>query len=169
MIHLICGPIGAGKTTIAHQIAKQHNAIRFSEDEWLSCLFIPDAPEGLLEEPVDVVATWASEKYQRCRAQIWPLCKQLLQQGVSVVLDGAAANKEQRDKIREKAIKSGVGFKLYYVTSDKETRKNRVFERNRTGGKTFSIEVTPAMFDLMECFFETPINEELDMAKVINN
>ena len=53
MIHLICGPIGAGKTTNAIKIAKVCNAIRFSEDEWLERLFVPDAPEGLLNEPMN--------------------------------------------------------------------------------------------------------------------
>ena len=168
MIHLICGPIGAGKTTIAHQLAEQHGAIRFSEDEWLSHLFIPDAPENLLDEPMEMVAAWATERYQRCRGQIWPLCEQLLKQGMHVVLDGAAANKEQRDKIREKAIKTGVGFKLYYVTTDTETRRSRVLERNVKGGKTYSIEVTPEVFELMENFFEIPDESELSAAEIIH-
>ena len=167
MIHLICGPIGAGKTTIAHQLAEQHNAIRFSEDEWLSNLFIPDAPENLLDESIEMLATWAAEKYQRCRGQIWPLCEQLLKQGIHVVLDGAAANKEQRDKIREKAAKSGVGFKLYYVTADKETRRSRVLERNAKGGKTYSMQVSVEMFELMEHLFEMPELGELSSAEII--
>ena len=87
MIHLVCGPIGAGKTTYAHEIALKHNAIRFSEDEWLSKLFVPDAPEGLLSEPMQVVGAWASEKYQRCRGQIWVISQQLLSQNISIVLD----------------------------------------------------------------------------------
>lgn len=168
MIHLICGPIGAGKTTIANQLAEQHSAIRFSEDEWLSNLFIPDAPENLLDQPIEVVAAWASEKYQRCRGQIWPVCEQILQQDVHVVLDGAAANKEQRDKIRQKAIKVGVGFKLYYVTTDTETRRSRVLERNVKGGETYSIEVTPIMFEFMEKFFEIPDESELSAAEIIH-
>jgi len=168
LIHLICGPIGAGKTTIAHQLAEQHSAIRFSEDEWLSNLFIPDAPENLLDEHIEMVAAWASEKYQRCRGQIWPVCEQILQQGVHVVLDGAAANKEQRDKIRQKAIKAGVGFKLYYATADTETRRSRVLERNVKGGKTYSMEVTAEMFELMENFFEIPDKSELSAAKIIH-
>ena len=161
MIHLICGPIGAGKTTYAHEIAVKYNAIRFSEDEWLSKLFIPDAPENLLSEPMHVVGEWAGEKYQRCRAQIWLICQQLLKQNINIVLDGAAANKVQRDLIRNKASVHKVGFQLHYVTSDPETREKRIFNRNEEQGATYSIEVTPAMFAHTENFFEPPEGKEL--------
>ena len=161
MIHLICGPIGAGKTTFARKISDEYKAIRFSEDEWLSKLFVPDAPEGLLDEPMDVVGAWASEKYQRCRGQIWLICKQLLKNNVSIVLDGAAANKEQRDLIRKKATDNNVDFQLYYVISNLEIRKKRVFERNEDRGDTYSLEVTPEIFNHTENFFEPPLGNEL--------
>ncbi|MFC1235948.1 AAA family ATPase [Vibrio sp. F74] len=57
MIHLICGPIGVGKSTIAHQIAEQHSAIRFSEDERLSKLFIPDVPQDLMSCSDEIIST----------------------------------------------------------------------------------------------------------------
>jgi len=162
MIHLVCGPIGAGKTTYARALSEKEGAICFSEDEWLSKLFVPDAPEGLLSESMQVVGAWASEKYQRCRGQIWIISQQLLSQNVSIVLDGAAANKEQRDVIRKKAFEHNVEFQLHYVTSDSETRENRVFKRNKEQGDTFSLEVTPDMFSHTESFFVPPQEEELD-------
>jgi len=162
MIHLVCGPIGAGKTTYSNLISDKYNAIRFSEDEWLSKLFIPDAPENLLSEPMHVVGEWAGEKYQRCRGQIWLVCQQLLKQNMSIILDGAAANKEQRDLIRKKASDNNVDFQLHYVTSGPEIRKKRVFNRNEEQGATYSMEVTPAMFEHTESFFEAPEGEELD-------
>jgi len=167
MIHLICGPIGAGKTTFAHKIAKEHGAIRFSEDEWLNNLFVPGAPKTLMNAPIEVVFGWAAEKFQLCRNQIWTICNQLLEQDISIVLDGAAVNKEQRDHIRQKAARSNVDLQLYYITADKDTRRNRVFERNAEKGKTFSIEVTPEIFDFIENFFEPPVGEELIGAKII--
>ena len=167
MIHLVCGPIGAGKTTYAISLAEKEGAIRFSEDEWLARLFVPDAPEGLLEQPIQVVGAWASEKYQRCRGQIWLVCQQLLRNNVSVVLDGAAANKEQRDAVRKKALRNNLGFQLHYVTSAANTRKERIYQRNATRGETYSLEVTPAMFEHTEEFFSPPFGEELNGAIVI--
>jgi hypothetical protein len=34
-VHLICGPIGAAKTTTAGRLARQHRAVRFSLDAWV--------------------------------------------------------------------------------------------------------------------------------------
>lgn len=160
--------MGAGKTTYAHKIAAAHNAVRFSEDEWLSKLFVPDAPEGLLSEPMQVVGAWATEKYQRCRGQIWLISQQLLSKNVNIVLDGAAANKQQRDIIRKKAIDHNVAFQLHYVTSSIDTRKKRVFERNNDQGHTYSLEVTPDMFAHTESFFEPPQGEELEGIITVN-
>lgn len=167
MIYLVCGPIGAGKTTYAIQLAKEKNAIRFSEDEWLANIFVPDAPESLLEQPMQVVGDWATEKYQRCRHQIWSVCQQLLENNISIVLDGAAANKKQRDIFRKKADDFNVDFKLHYVTSSADVRHKRVFERNLEQGNTYSLEVTPAMFEHTEVFFEPPIGNEFNEAIII--
>ncbi len=169
MIHLICGPIGAGKTTLAHQLATQHGAVRFSEDEWLSQLFVPDAPEGLMEQSTEAIAGWAVSKYPRCRGQIWLLCQQLLPLGIPVVLDGAAANKAQRDLIRQKAVDNNVGFQLHYIDADADTRRTRVMARNVEQGKTWSLDVTPGMFEMMESFFEPPIGDELESAQIIRS
>lgn len=167
MIHLVCGPIGAGKTTYAINLAHKQSAVRFSEDEWLAKLFVPDAPVGLLDQPMQVVGTWATEKYQRCRGQIWLVCQQLLRNDVDIVLDGAAANKEQRDLIRKKALDNNIPFQLHYVTSSEDTRRKRISKRNADQGETYSLEVTSAMFEHTEVFFSPPIGSELNEAVVI--
>jgi predicted kinase len=169
MIHLVCGPIGAGKTTYAIKLAKEQRAVRFSEDDWLAKLFVPEAPKDLLEQSMQVVGAWATERYQRCRSQIWLICQELLEIDSSIVLDGAAANKEQRDMIREKARQYNVGFQLHYITAPAEKRRERVFERNRQRGITFSLEVTPAMFEHTEQYFEAPKGKELEQAIVIQS
>jgi len=161
MIHLVCGPIGAGKTTYSRLLADKHNAILFSEDEWLAKLFVPDAPEGLLEQPMQVVGAWASEKYERCRGQIWSICQQLLKNNINIVLDGAAANKAQRNMIRKKAKDYNTGFQLHYVTAEPDVRHKRVFERNNQQADTYSLDVTQAMFEHTEVFFEAPTGDEL--------
>lgn len=167
MIHLICGPIGAGKTTAAIRLAKEQKAIRFSEDEWLAKLFIPSAPVDLMQQPMEVISAWASRHYPLCRSQIWSVAKQLLQQGTPVVLDGAAANKLERDAIRDKANKLGVSFQLHYICCDSEIRKQRVAERNNKKGDTYSMHVPDKMFNAMEGFFQAPVGAELDDASTI--
>lgn len=167
MIHLVCGPIGAGKTAYSIELAKEKGAVRFSEDEWLAKLFVPDAPEDLLSEPMQIVGEWATEKYLRCRGQIWLVCQQLIANNISIVLDGAAANKTQRDAIRQKAQNYNIGFQLHYIHAAREIRYERVFSRNKEQGETYSLEVTPAMFEHTENFFEPPVDEELNEAVVV--
>lgn len=133
----------------------------------LASFSVPDAPEGLSEEPAEVIMAWASGRYQRYRDQIWLVCEQLLLQGVAIVIDGTAVNKKQRAIIREKATDNNVDFHLYYVTSDSETRRKRVLERNTEKGRSFSIEVTHKIFDYIETFFEPPTDEELIGASII--
>jgi len=169
MIYLVCGPIGAGKTTFARKLAAQHKAVCFSEDEWLSRLFVPLAPEGLLQQPFQDVATWASSKYALCRAQIWSVAKQILDAGGGVVLDGAAANQAQRDLIRHKAEARGLDFKLYYLSANANTRRRRILARNKIQGDTYSLEVTPDMFAAMDISFEPPSSDELIYTNVIDN
>ncbi|NOZ51906.1 MAG: ATP-binding protein [Gammaproteobacteria bacterium] len=167
MIHMICGPVGSGKTTIAHRLADEHGAICFSEDEWLNTLFFADVRPGLMDEPSEQIAQWAVERYLRCRVQIWLLCEQLLTQGGQVILDGGLSTKEQRDMLKAKAVTRGFPYQLYYVDSDHHIRKNRVIKRNLEKPKTFSIEVTSELFDLLEECFEPPVDEELINAIVI--
>ena len=41
-LHLIFGPIGAGKTTYARDLARRERAVAFVLDEWGARLFGPD-------------------------------------------------------------------------------------------------------------------------------
>lgn len=166
MIHLICGPIGAGKSTYARKLACELGAVCFSEDDWLAQLFVPDAPEGLLQESAVAIGEWALPRYERCRTQIWQVCEQLLNQGMSVVIDGSAANKAQRDVFRARAASRAVNFQLHFVTADQAVRRGRVMKRNEEQGDTYSLDVPPAVFDRMEGFFEAPEREELNGIEV---
>ena len=50
VIHMICGPVGVGKTTYAIELAEKLGAVRFSIDDWISELFFPDKPDPLSYE-----------------------------------------------------------------------------------------------------------------------
>src|SRR5437762_4158253 len=93
MIHLICGPSGAGKTTHAQRIAQEKQAIHLSIDECLKPLSIPDHPDWAYAETVLTRAT-------RCAGQILNEAKQLLDQNKDVVLDIATFRRLDRDSVR---------------------------------------------------------------------
>ncbi|MDQ3263265.1 MAG: ATP-binding protein [Myxococcota bacterium] len=37
-LHLIVGPVGAGKSTFARQLSRQQSSVRLSLDEWMAQL-----------------------------------------------------------------------------------------------------------------------------------
>ena len=77
-VFLISGSTGAGKTTYAKKLAKEHSAQVFSVDEWMKTLFWMDAPKG-----GDL--KWALERVRRCEDQIWLVARRLLDSGQPVI------------------------------------------------------------------------------------
>lgn len=79
-IHLIEGPIGAGKSTFAAKLARQIGAPHINLDDWMSTLFSPDRPT------YDVV-DWYLERKNRCIAQIWKLTCEVAKSGSDIILE----------------------------------------------------------------------------------
>ncbi|MBL4682951.1 MAG: GNAT family N-acetyltransferase [Nannocystaceae bacterium] len=152
MVTLVCGPTGAGKTTWAIEHAARCGGLRFSIDEWMAELFAADRGEPQL--------AWMLERIARCETVIWSLCTQALGRGVDVVLDLGFSQREHRDKFGALAKVAGVETVTHWVDADVEQRRARVVQRNAQGGDTFAIDVTPAMFEMMEARFEPPAGPE---------
>jgi predicted kinase len=153
-VHLICGAIGAGKTTYARALADRVRGVRFSIDEWIANLFLPD------RRP-DLDLAWVIERTARCEAQMWVVADALLARGVDVVFDVGLSKREHRERFRLRAAQVGADPKLHYLDVEEATRRARVRARNAERSGPFSFEVTDAMFDFMENVFEAPGDDEL--------
>jgi predicted kinase len=151
-VHLICGAIGAGKTTYARALADRVRGVRFSIDEWIANLFLPD------RRP-DMDLAWVIERTARCEAQMWVVADALLARGVDVVFDVGLSRREHRERFRLRAAQVGADPKLHYLDVEEATRRARV--RARNGERSGPFEVTDAMFDFMESVFEAPGDDEL--------
>lgn len=152
---LVCGPTGAGKTTYSLSLAKEIEAIKFSIDPWMQTLFSKDM--GTLD------FTWMMERVNRCSDQIWQVSEQILAIDGNVILDLGFTTKEQRDVFTNRAKELGINAEVHYLDATKETRKQRVDQRNiEKDPAVFSFEVTNMMFDFMEPRFEIPDREELE-------
>jgi predicted kinase len=160
-IHLIYGPIGAGKSTYARKLTQERQAIRFAIDDWMAALFGDDRPEPL-------TMAWAAERVGRCEKMIWQLSKDILASGRDVVLELGAMRKNDRSRIRGIANNNGYPIQFYFVSADRDIRRQRVLQRNEQKGETWSLHVTPAMFDAMDTFFESPSTDELSLSLQIN-
>lgn len=156
-LNVIFGPCAAGKTTYAHALARRENAVPFVLDEWGARLFAPD-----LQGPIEF--GWMLERMARCNQLIWSTATAVLGAGTSVVLDTGGMRREDRDRIRQMAAERGLSLKWHFVDAPQEVRRARVDARNAAKGETFVMEVTPAMFQMLEAIYEPPAPAELEGA-----
>ncbi|MGE8412051.1 MAG: AAA family ATPase [Pseudomonas sp.] len=164
-VHLVCGPVGAGKSTYAHELSSGGNAVVFSMDVWMAKLFAPDIASGTTVQTMN--PAWFAERVDRCEAVIYSMAAEVLRCGGSVILDLGFLRRQRRDTAYAFAARHGSPAVLHYVTAEAEVRRNRVARRNEQRGQTYTMEVTPQMFDFAESVFEVPQSEELAGARMV--
>lgn len=158
-VHLIFGPSGAGKTTFAIKLAEETRGVRFSIDEWMQELFGPDVPE-----PIEL--GWLMDRVRRCENHIWTMAYSVAASGGRVVLDLGFMKVADRARFTQLAQENGLSLQTHFISAPADVRRERVMARNVEQGSTFSVEVSPAMFDFAEGWFEAPTPEELKRARI---
>jgi predicted kinase len=153
-LHVIFGPSGAGKSSYAQNLARREPAVHFAIDDWMARLFVADMPD-----PIEF--TWVMERVERCETQIWSVAAGVMAAGTSVVLDLGLTRKGDRARVAEIAQACDLPVQFHFVTAPRDIRRARVLARNEVKGETFSMVVTPQMFDFMEGIYEAPDAEEL--------
>jgi predicted kinase len=144
-LHVLCGKLASGKTTLAKQIADQSGAMLFCEDIWLSKLFPGE------------IATFADylNRSARFRGALAPHVRSLLGRGTSVVLDFAGNVPQERAWARSLCDADGVHVVLHYLNASDELCKSQLHRRNqeRPDG---SQATTDAEFDAITRYFVPP-------------
>jgi len=112
---LTCGLPGAGKTTLAAQLAAERNAVRLTKDEWLWAL--GSTP-------------WDEPTREKVEQQLWRLAQEILRLGLTVVLDFGLWARIERDEMRDAARSLGVGIELHYRDVPTEDLWRRIEARN---------------------------------------
>jgi predicted kinase len=149
-LHFVSGKAGAGKTTLARQIAHTAPAILICEDEWMS----------RLSDPIENLQQYLTAA-ARIRSVIAPLCVDLLKLGTSVVFDFAGNTVNDRRWVRSVFESATADHRLHYVHSDDDTCKARIRRRNvlKPEGLFFGV-VTDQQVDEVNKFFAPPTAEE---------
>lgn len=147
-LHLVCGKIASGKSTLTSQLAQAPHTVRISEDSLLAQLY-----PGQIASLADYVACAA-----RLRAAMAPLALQMLRAGVSVVLDFPANTPASRAWMRELFQQAGTPHVLHYLDVPDEECKARLRRRNASGLHPFS--TSDAQFDDITHHFVPPSAEE---------
>jgi predicted kinase len=142
---LTCGLPGAGKTTLAIRLAADRRAVRLSKDEWLWALG---------SSPWDqVVGT-------RVEQELWRLAQELLNVGVSVVIDFGLWARAERDEMRAAARALGVGVELHHLDVPIEELWRRIDARNSSPAWA-DRPITRADLDEWARLFQAPDAAEL--------
>ena len=154
MIHLIIGNTGSGKTTYSKELKAKTNGVIFSIDKWNNTLFLTD------KKPTDGLA-WFLERIERAETLILDLVSQLQDSKTDAILDLGFSKFEHREKFRTFAKVHHYELKIHFLDISKETRLQRVMQRNTEKGETFEFEVSKENFDFMESWFEKPTDNEM--------
>jgi predicted kinase len=149
-LHFVAGKAGAGKTTLAREIARTAPALLICEDEWMSKL------AGKIENLSQYL-----EAAERIRSVIAPLAIDVLSLGTSVVFDFAGNTAGDRRWVRSIFMSAAADHLLHYLSVDDETCKERVRQRNaaQPAGVFFGV-VSEDQVDEVNKYFAPPCEDE---------
>lgn len=147
-LHLLCGKVASGKSTLASELAKRDGAVLISEDEWLSALF-GDQMNSL-------------QDYVNCALKLRDVMGQhvtsLLNADVSVVLDFPANTIENRAWMRSLLEDTAATHHLHFLDLPDEVCLRRLHTRNREGAHAFA--ATEDQYRRIARHFVSPSPEE---------
>lgn len=148
MLHLVCGKIASGKSTMAAKLASEPGRVLISQDQWLSRLY----PEEL-RTISDMI------KYSaRLRHAMGGHVSDLLRSGLSVVLDFPANRVDWRRWMLDVAEEAGAPHILHYLEMPDDICRTRLRGRNADGKHEYV--VSDSEFEIIAARFQPPGEEE---------
>ena len=144
-----CGKMGAGKSTLARQLACQPNSILLSEDQMLAGLY-PDSIHSL-------------EDYIRLSRRLKSVLRSqvvsLLRIGVNVVMDFPGNTRTQRRWFREVIDEAGCPHELAYLDRPDCVCIEQLSKRRELESERASFD-TEENFYAITAFFQVPVENE---------
>ncbi|HXG81205.1 MAG TPA: ATP-binding protein [Sphingomicrobium sp.] len=147
-LHIFCGKIAAGKSSLANEIAASSGGILLSEDHFLSRLY----PGGI--RTLDDYVRSAT----RLREAIGPCIQEMLRAGIDVILDFQGNTPRFRAWMRSLIAESGSDHLLHYLRATDTVCRARLCARNAAGNHPYL--VSDSDFDLFNSYFVEPSTEE---------
>ena len=147
-LHLVCGKIASGKSTLTQKLAARPKTLLISEDIWLSQLY------------ADEIRTLGDyvRRSRQLRSVLAPHVESLLLGDLSVVLDFPANTLNNRRWMKDIIDRTGAAHVLHYLDIPDEVCKMRLRSRNAAGSHPYA--PTDVEFDEITRFFLPPSHEE---------
>ncbi len=142
--YIICGFLGAGKTTFSKQLAREKNALHLNPDEWCCKLFTPEEYEN----------KWG-DCFQKTVDFLWQKAQEAVIGRRDIVFDMGFWSKASRLETKKRAEQLGTESVLYYIYAPDEILKQRISLRK---GKIAENNIKN--FYSIKKLFEEPENDE---------
>ncbi len=143
---ILCGLPFAGKTTLAKEFEKQ-GFIRITVDEMNVSLGISFS----LEKKISF------EEWSYAYREYYKRIRQLLKQGKSVICDGVAFMKREREELRQIAKNYHVQTHVVYVQTPMPVARKRWIDNKKTKERQ---DIREDDFRHIMQYFQTPIEDE---------
>jgi predicted kinase len=148
VVYMICGFIGAGKTTFAKKLEAKTEAVRITKDEWLIKLLGHDPRvEGFGEYDAKMCELSNDVAFQ------------FVEHGVDVIIDNGFGVREQREEMKKRIESVGAEAVLYYVKCPMKVMKERVINRSSNLTED-SFEIDEGLFDSYVKYWQPPGEDE---------
>lgn len=148
LIHLIEGPVGAGKSTYAKALAKSGGITHIALDEWFARLYSPDRPPGNF-------VPWYLERKDRLIELILSYARTVLATN-SIALELGLIQQAPRLALLRRLQEEGIHFCVHVLDAPINVRRERVQRRNTEQGETFSMVVPDNIFEIASSMWEEP-------------
>lgn len=142
---LFSGKMGAGKSTQSKRVSSERNAVRISEDEWLSTLY------------PNQISTF--DNYLHYSALLKPLVRShvldILRTGTSVVMDFPANTVKQRKWFKELIAEANSPNELIYLNMSNDICLRQLAKR-RIEQPERAVFDTEEIFNNVTSYFQPP-------------
>lgn len=151
-LHIIEGPVGAGKTTYALTLGRDLGTPPLVLDTWMANLFQADRPET-------DIWPWYAERKARCVFEIMALATSTLDHGRDAIVELGLIQVDDRLKLYAALDLQNRAYLVHVLDTPREERQRRVAKRNVDQGETFAMHVTEDIFALASDMWE-PVGED---------
>lgn len=159
-LHLIIGPVGAGKSTFARAVAARKSALFLDLDAWMVRLYGQDV------RPSENVVGWYLERRERVRGLLWDTTRDVIAAGTDVVLELGLVASAERESFYARVRDEDLALTVYCVDAPRDIRRERVLMRNASGGEHLQI-VPMEIFERASDAWEPPSHVERQAVSMV--